>query len=183
MAYSNTVPASEFTSNVASGQREFKQSVASGQREFKQSVASGQRQARLMIKIIASIAMLALVFAIVGKFTGIGADRVVNGAVVATYPVTMMLDADDAVALKSAETGAVIVGFDKGHGGFLRGAIRAFGLKRHQMNIAPAAPYVVTKWESGRVTLNDPSTGHQVPVDAFGPMVTKMFAPLVETKK
>jgi hypothetical protein len=38
---------------------------------------------------------------------------------------------------------------------------------------------VVTRWESGRVTLNDPATGHQVPVDAFGPMVTKMFAPLV----
>lgn len=147
--------------------------------EFSKTPIAGQHQARLMIKIIASVAALALVFAMVGKFTGLGADRVVNGAVVATYPVTMMIEGDDAVALKSVETGAVIVGFDKGHGGFLRGAIRAFGLKRHQMNIEPQAPYVVTRWESGRITLNDPATNHQVPVDAFGPTVTKMFAPLV----
>jgi putative photosynthetic complex assembly protein len=147
--------------------------------KISKTITAGQSQARLMIKIISAVACLALVFAIVGKFTGLGADRIVNGAVVATYPVTMMIEGDDAVALKSVETGAVIVGFDKGHGGFLRNAIRAFGLKRHQMNIAPQAPYVVTRWESGRITLNDPATNHQVPVDSFGPMVTKMFAPLV----
>jgi putative photosynthetic complex assembly protein len=193
MAYSDTVPASEFKQSVASGQREFKQSVASGQREFKQSVASGQRefkqsvasgqrQAKLMIKIILAVACFGLVLASLGKFTGIGAERVVNGAVVANYPVTMMVEADDAVALRSVETGQIVVAFDKGHGGFLRSAIRAFGLKRNQMKIAPASPFMVTRWESGRVTLNDPSTGHQVPVDSFGPMVTKMFAPLVADK-
>ncbi len=168
MAYSSTVPASEF-----------KQSAVSGQREFKQSVASGQRQARIMLKIILAVACCGLALASLGKFTGIGAERVLNGAVVATYNVSMMVEADDAVALRSVETGQIIVGFDKGHGGFLRGAIRAFGLKRNQMKIAPAAPFVVTRWESGRITLNDPATNHQVPVDAFGPMVTKMFAPLV----
>ena len=160
MAYSNAAPASE----------------------FKQSAASGQRQARVMIKIILAVAFLGLVLASLGKFTGIGAEKVVNGAVVATYPVTMMVEADDAVALRSVETGEIVVGFDKGHGGFLRSAIRAFGLKRNQMKIAPATPFVVTRWESGRVTLNDPATGHQVPVDSFGPTVTKMFAPLVAAK-
>jgi putative photosynthetic complex assembly protein len=146
------------------------------------TVVAGQRQARLMIKIIASVACVALMLAIIARFTGLGAERVAHGAIVATYPVSMMIEGDDAVALRSVETGAVIIGFDKGHGGFLRNAIRAFGLKRHQMNIEPQAPYVVTRWESGRITLNDPATGHQVPVDSFGPMVTKMFAPLVEEK-
>jgi putative photosynthetic complex assembly protein len=160
MAYSPTVPA----------------------RDIPQGVAAGQRQARLMIKIILSVAALGLTFAMIGKYTGLGAERVVNGAVIATYPVTMMLEADDSVALKSVETGAVIAGFDRGRGGFLRNTIRAFGLKRNQMKIHPATPFVVTRWESGRITLNDPATNHQVPVDAFGPMVTKMFAPLVAEK-
>jgi putative photosynthetic complex assembly protein len=145
----------------------------------KQSVAAGQQQARLMIKIIASVACLALALASLARFTGIGAERIDHGNAVATYPVTIMVDAKDAVAMKSIDTGQVIVGFDKGHGGFLRNTIRAFDLKRHQMNIEPQAPYIVTRWESGRITLNDPATGHQVPVDSFGPMVTKMFAPLV----
>jgi putative photosynthetic complex assembly protein len=157
MAYSSTVQASD----------------------FKQSVASGQRQARVMLKIILTVACFGLVLASLGKFTGIGAAKVVNGAVVASYPVTMMVEADNAVALRSVETGKIIVSFDKGRGGFLRSSIRAFGLKRNQMKIAPATPFVVTRWESGRITLNDPSTSHQVPVDSFGPTVTKMFAPLV----
>ena len=171
MAYSSTVPASDF-----------KQSVASGQREFKQSVASGQRQARVMLKIILAVACLGLVLASLGRFTGIGTEKVVNGSVVSTYLVTMMVEADDAVVLRSVETGQIVIGFDKGRGGFLRSAIRAFGLKRNQMKIAPATPFMVTRWESGRVTLNDPATGHQVPVDSFGPTVTKMFAPLVPEK-
>lgn len=143
---------------------------------------ASQRQAKLMIKIIAAVACIGLLLATVGKLTGIGAERVVNGAAVATYPVTMMVEADDAVALRSVATGKIIIGFDKGRGGFFRNAIRAFGLKRNQMKIAPATPFVVTRWESGRITLNDPATNHQVPVDSFGPMVTKMFAPLVEEK-
>jgi putative photosynthetic complex assembly protein len=164
MAFSNTVPDGNFAKN-----------------EFTQPAVANQRQARVMIKIILAVACLGLAFVTLGKLTGLGTERVVNGAVVAAYPVTMMLEADDAVALRSVETGQIIVGFDKGRGGFLRNAIRAFGLKRNQMNVPPQIPFVVTRWESGRITLNDPATNHQVPVDSFGPMVTKMFAPLVET--
>ena len=150
--------------------------------EMSKGAVAGQKQARLMIKIIVLVACTGLMLATIAKLTGIGAERVVNGSVVASYPVTMMLEADDSVTLKSALTGAVIVGFDSGRGGFLRNTIRAFGLKRNQMKIAPQTPFMVTRWESGRITLNDPATNHQVPVDAFGPMVTKMFAPLVAEK-
>ncbi len=150
--------------------------------EISNKAVASQSQAHVMLKIIAGVICLGLVLVTFGKLTGVGVELTQNGAAIATHQVTMMLGADDSVALKSVETGAVIAGFDKGHGGFLRNAIRAFGLKRNQMDILPQTPFVVTRWESGRVTLNDPATNHQVPVDSFGPMVTKMFAPLVEKK-
>ena len=145
-------------------------------------VVAGQHQARVMIKIIASVICLALVFAIVGRYTGIGADRVVNGAAVATHQVTIIVKPDDSIELASFETKQLVAGFDAGRGGFLRGALRAFGLKRNQMNIDPAAPYNVTRWESGRVSLIDPQTGQFIPVDSFGPYVKRMFEPLVAVK-
>ena len=150
--------------------------------EAGKTVAGGQRQARVMIKIIASVICLALVFAIVGRYTGIGADRVVNGAAVATHQVTIIVKPDDSIELTSFETKQLIAGFDAGRGGFLRGALRAFGLKRHQMNIDPATPYNVTRWESGRISLVDQQTGQFIPVDSFGPYVKRMFEPLVAAK-
>lgn len=166
MGFSHTVPNQDLAQTV-----------------FVQPVAATQRQARLMFKIIGAICFLGLSFVALGKLTGLGVERVDNGIALQTYQVTMMIEANETVALRSHETGSVIVGFDRGRGGFLRNAIRAFGLKRNQMNVPSQTPFVVTRWESGRITLNDPATNHQVPVDAFGPMVTKMFAPLVATKK
>lgn len=165
MGFSNAVPGQELM-----------------QPAFVQPVVAAQNQARMMLKIIGVICFLGLLFVCLGKFTGLGVENVENGSMVQTHQVTMMIEADDTVALRSHESGAIVAGFDRGRGGFLRNAIRAFGLKRNQMKIPPQTPFVVTRWESGRITLNDPATNHQVPVDAFGPMVTKMFAPLVELK-
>ena len=147
--------------------------------EPSKAAVAGQQQARAMIKIIASVICLALMFAIVGRYTGIGADRVVNGSAVATHLVTIIVQPDESVVLASYDTKQIVAKFDAGHGGFLRGALRAFGLKRNQMKIDSATPYTVTRWESGRVSLVDSKTGQFIPVDSFGPYVQKMFEPLV----
>ncbi|MGL4406263.1 MAG: hypothetical protein ACRCT6_10915, partial [Notoacmeibacter sp.] len=60
MAYSNTAPAGEF-----------------GKSTFDKPVAANQRQARVMLKIIVAVAFLGLTFVMLGKFTGVGAERVV----------------------------------------------------------------------------------------------------------
>jgi putative photosynthetic complex assembly protein len=138
-----------------------------------------ERQARLMIKLIAGLAALSLALAVLAQATGLGAMKTNHGAAIATFDVTLKETADGGIALAALKDGAVIAGFDKGHGGFLRGALRAFSMHRKQQDIAPDAPFTVTRWESGRITLTDSATHETIPVDAFGPSVTKMFAPLV----
>jgi putative photosynthetic complex assembly protein len=145
--------------------------------------AKRERQARLLIKFLGMLAVLAFLLALLAQTTGIGAAKTDHGQAVATYDVTMMEAEDGTVALRSAKDGAVLVGFDRGRGGFLRNSIRAFSLKRRQLNVAPEVPFTVTRWESGHITMTDIGTGHQIPVDAFGPTVTAMFAPLVGVKK
>jgi putative photosynthetic complex assembly protein len=145
--------------------------------------AKRERQARMLIKFLAALAGFALLLTLLAQTTGIGAAKTDHGQPIATYDVTMIEASDGGVALRSAKDGSVLVGFDKGRGGFFRGAIRAFSLKRHQLNVAPEVPFTVTRWESGHITLTDKGTGHQIPVDAFGPTVTAMFAPLVGAKE
>jgi putative photosynthetic complex assembly protein len=144
--------------------------------------AKRERQARMLIKVLAGLAGFALLLTLLAQTTGIGAAKTDHGQAVATFDVTMVEASNGSVALRSAKDGSVLVGFDEGRGGFFRGAIRAFALKRRQLDVAPEVPFTVTRWESGHLTLTDTGTGHQIPVDAFGPTVTSMFAPLVGAK-
>jgi putative photosynthetic complex assembly protein len=141
-----------------------------------------ERQARLLIKLIAGLAGLTMLLTILAQTTGIGAAKPELGQPVAGFTVTMMEQPDGSVALASAADGSVIAGFEKGRGGFLRGAIRAFSLQRRQHSVPPQAPFEITRWDSGRLTLTDTATGHRIPLDAFGPSVERMFAPLVDAR-
>jgi putative photosynthetic complex assembly protein len=143
------------------------------------SLARRERQARLMLRLVFSIAGLALALTILARLTGIGTDLHPLGAPIASHAVTIIETADKSVVFSDAVAGKVLLSYDAGRGGFFRSVLRAFALKRRAAGIAPEAPFDVTRWESGRITLSDPATGHRVPVDSFGPGVTRMFAPLV----
>ncbi|MCU0832301.1 MAG: putative photosynthetic complex assembly protein PuhC [Rhizobiaceae bacterium] len=138
-----------------------------------------ERQARLMIKIVFGIAGLALALAVLAQTTGIGAEKVVRGQPVQSRLVTIMAEPDGALVMRDAASGATLARHAPGEGGFMRGLIRALSLRRDAQHVAPATPYELRRWDSSRITLNDPATGHQLPLDTFTPAVTRMFAPLV----
>lgn len=66
-----------------------------------------------------------------------------------------------------------------GENGFLRGTLRGLARARRMEGASPAAPFRLTAWSSGRLTLDDPSTGRRVELDAFGPVNTAVFARLL----
>jgi putative photosynthetic complex assembly protein len=141
-----------------------------------------ERQARLMIKLVFMIAGLALLLTVLAKATGIGTERVARGEPVASVAVTLVQLEDGQFVFAHAPSGEVIKQYSPAQGGFLRSVVRAFSLKRNAGGVDAATPYEITQWSSGRITLDDPSTGHRVPLDSFGASVTRMFAPLFEVK-
>jgi putative photosynthetic complex assembly protein len=137
-----------------------------------------ERQAVLMIKLVFLIAALAIALTVLARLTGIGTELVARGAPVEARAITLIQHADGHLVMADAMTGAVHSDSTPVQGGFLRGVVRAFSLKRNAQGVPQEAPYAVTRWDSGRVTLNDLSTGHQVPLDSYGPSVSRIFEPL-----
>jgi putative photosynthetic complex assembly protein len=63
-----------------------------------------------------------------------------------------------------------------GEQGFVRGALRALSRERHARGLGANLPFDLVARVDGRVTLMDPSTGHRVDLESFGPTNTAEFA-------
>jgi putative photosynthetic complex assembly protein len=147
-------------------------------RQLTPEQALRERQAVLMIKLVFLIAALAIVLTVLARLTGIGTELVDRGVPVEARAITLIQHPDGHLVMADATTGVVYSDSTPVQGGFLRGVVRAFSLKRNAQGVPQSAPYAVTQWDSGRITLNDLSTGHQVPLDSYGPSVSRIFTPL-----
>lgn len=54
-----------------------------------------------------------------------------------------------------------------GHG-FIRGVMRGMARERKLSKLGPEAPFVLTRWSDGRVSIEDPETGRRIDLHAFG---------------
>ena len=82
------------------------------------------------------------------------------------------------VEVKDAERGDVIYVVEPGKGGFLRATLRTFANARRRDDIASGTPFRLTRWTDGTLSLEDPTTGRGIGLDAFGPDNAGVFAQL-----
>ncbi|MEL0209677.1 MAG: photosynthetic complex assembly protein PuhC [Novosphingobium sp.] len=86
--------------------------------------------------------------------------------------------ADGAVVVKDADSNAtiaVMMGENDG-GGFVRGVMRGVARERKMKGIGPAAPFELTQWENGSLSLRDPATGRSIELGSFGATNRAAFA-------
>ncbi len=86
---------------------------------------------------------------------------------------------DGAVAVIDASTAREIAVFAPGTNGFVRATLRGFARERRRGDEGPDAPFRLTRWADGRVTLGDPVTGRQAELEAFGVDNERPFAQLL----
>jgi len=87
--------------------------------------------------------------------------------------------ADGAVAIFDASSAREIAVFPPGTNGFARATLRGFARERRRDDSGPAAPFRLTRWADGRLTLADPVTGRQAELEAFGIDNERPFAQLL----
>jgi len=63
-----------------------------------------------------------------------------------------------------------------GGNGFIRGVLRGLARERVRQHGAASAPFRLTRWADGRLSVADPSTGRSVDLGAFGPANYGAFA-------
>ncbi len=89
--------------------------------------------------------------------------------------------ADGAVAILDARDGRQVDVAAAGTNGFLRATMRGLARERVLRGVEgrSGAPFRLTAWSDGRVTLDDPSTGRHVELEAFGHTNEEAFARLL----
>jgi putative photosynthetic complex assembly protein len=98
---------------------------------------------------------------------------------VASLRLNFIDGTDGTVEIRDAAHGGVLVArLATSANGFLRGVVRGLARMRESNDIGPAAPFVLTRWADGRLTLSDPATGERIPLEAFGSKNSRAFAVL-----
>ena len=63
-----------------------------------------------------------------------------------------------------------------GTNGFVRGVLRGLARERRAEGVSSRAPFRLTRWADGRLSLDDPATGRHVDLEVFGPTNAGAFA-------
>jgi putative photosynthetic complex assembly protein len=131
----------------------------------------------------AGLVCLALAGATYGRLSGMGAAQPVSTAISARY-LRFLDRADGAVMIYDAgpqvqREDVAPIETATGQNGFLRGTLRGFARTRRAEGVGADAPFLLTAWADGRLTLQDPSTGRRADLEAFGPANTAVFARLL----
>lgn len=76
---------------------------------------------------------------------------------------------DGTVRISNAATGAPVATLVREDGGFIRGVMRGLARERRMHGVGAAAPFRLTLWDDGALSLTDPETGRIVELNGFGP--------------
>jgi putative photosynthetic complex assembly protein len=113
-----------------------------------------------------------------GRLSGYGTTRMPDMTAVATRELRFLDQPDGSVAVR-ARDGSDIARLAPGTNGFARGVLRGLARARRRESIGSEAPFRLTRWSDGRLSLADPATGTEIQLDAFGPTNAAAFARLM----
>jgi putative photosynthetic complex assembly protein len=127
----------------------------------------------------AALVSLALISATAARVTGIGTTAMPPAAPVESRDLRFEDRADGAVAVYEVPGDRLVEVVPPGTNGFLRGALRGLARERKRQEIGVQPPFRLTRWADGRLSLEDPTTGRQIDLGAFGPTNAGAFARLM----
>ncbi|MEM9224863.1 MAG: photosynthetic complex putative assembly protein PuhB [Pseudomonadota bacterium] len=134
---------------------------------------------RLPLKAILVLLFFCASLILVSRFSDVGTVHDAAAAPQAVYELQFKDLGGDKIAVIDAGTGEALTTMEPHDDGLLRGALRGMGRSRALAELPADAPFQLTRWDTGRVTLSDRLTGDEVPLDAFGPITSGGMADLV----
>lgn len=127
----------------------------------------------------AALVALTLALAATARWTGFGAMQAPVSAAVTARDLRFDDRADGAVVVHDARTGELVELVAPGTNGFMRSLLRGLARERRSQGIGAGPPFRLSQLANGRLTLEDPSTGRRIDLDAFGPTNAGAFARLL----
>lgn len=130
--------------------------------------------------LIGASLLVVLVFgvAIQARISGQTASREPVSTVALQRDVRFDPQADGTISVFDVGQNREVARLSPDKNGFIFGMMRGIKQKRDVAHTDPATPFRITKWQDGRMTLDDPSTGMHVAVSSFGPTQVESFQQL-----
>ena len=137
---------------------------------------------RGILALAGSAVALSIVAAAVGRLTG-AADSTPTAAMVASRELLFRDQPNGAVVVYDAsDSSAPIEVVAPATNGFLRATMRGLARQRIRQDSDREIPFRLTGWADGRLTLEDPTTGRKVEMEAFGITNEEVFAHLLTVR-
>jgi putative photosynthetic complex assembly protein len=137
---------------------------------------------RNILIIAGTVLLLSIMAAAAGRITG-AADSSPTAAVVASRDLLFRDMPNGGVAVFDAtDTSSPIDIFAPATNGFLRATMRGLARQRIRQDADREVPFRLTEYADGRLTLEDPTTGRRVEMEAFGITNEQVFANLLNAK-
>jgi putative photosynthetic complex assembly protein len=125
---------------------------------------------------------LSIIAAAAGRLTG-AADSTPTSVPVVSRDLLFQDRPDGGVAVfDAASESAPIETIAPETNGFLRATMRGLARQRLRQDADKGIPFRLTGWADGRLTLEDPTTGRRVEMEAFGASNEAVFARLLTLK-
>ena len=140
------------------------------------------RVPRGMLLAAAALIVMAGGMAATARATGTGSVRIATAEPARALAVRELRFADRAdggIVVTDAATGAVVHQVEPNTNTFIRGAMRGLAYRRRAGGVGADAPFRLSRWPGGRLTLEDPATGALLDLAAFGPSNADAFAILL----
>jgi putative photosynthetic complex assembly protein len=133
--------------------------------------------------IAGTVVLLSIMTAAAGRITG-AANSAPTAAPVAARDLLFRDRSDGSVAVFDAtNTSKQIDIIAPATNGFLRATMRGLARQRLRQDADREVPFHLTEWADGRLTLEDPTTGRRVEMEAFGITNEEVFASLLTAKE
>jgi putative photosynthetic complex assembly protein len=137
---------------------------------------------RGILIIVGLVVASAIAVAAAGRLTG-AANSEPTAKMVMSRDLLFADRADGAVIVYDASAPTVpIEVVAPATNGFLRATMRGLARQRLRQDANVAVPFRLTEWADGRLTLEDPTTGRRVEMEAFGITNEEAFARLLTAK-
>jgi len=137
---------------------------------------------RNILIIAGSVMLLSVMAAAAGRLTG-AANSQPTAAPVASRELLFRDRPDGGVAVYDVrDTSAPIDIVAPATNGFLRATMRGLARQRIRQDADREIPFRLTEWADGRLTLEDPTTGRRVEMEAFGITNEEVFVKLLTAK-
>lgn len=133
-----------------------------------------------LLRVVVTLTAVVFTVAVLASQFGIGKSADTYGTAVAQRSLSFADAADGGIVVNDFETGALALTLPPGTNGFLRGALRSLADRRRVGALPQDAPFLLTAWDDGRVTIEDPLTRQRIAVSSFGPTQVRSFVALLD---